>query len=221
MIPTDFCSPAPDGHEPDDEFVWHALLVWLLPLVTAWVYSSHVNIWCGQQSEIVQEIIQESVTRAFEYVKRARHNGGPSVIHLKAFCRTIARNLFVDRVRKEGLLVRLAFADNIDRLYAGKLEGQNAAELALDHLIDEEAIINAVKVIVKLPDKRRAALLIALANVIDLAESPSLLEQELAKQGIQLRDYVRPRSDDPAVRSRQAALLWYALRELQRLKDDS
>jgi DNA-directed RNA polymerase specialized sigma24 family protein len=220
-MPTSFCSPVPGEREPDDELVWSCLRAWLLPLVSAWIYSSHIIIWYGQQREIAEEIVQETVMRTFECVRRSRQNEGPPIIHLRAFSRTIARNLFMDRVRKERLLIRPAFADDIYEMYSARHGMQNAAELAVEHLIDEEAIINAVKSIVKFPDKRRAALLTELAKAIDLAGPPSLLEKELAKQGIQLRDYARPRPDNPAARSRQAALLWYALRALQRLNDNS
>jgi DNA-directed RNA polymerase specialized sigma24 family protein len=210
-----FCSPAPGEHEPDGELIWSRLRMWLLPHVVAWTYSSHVVIWYGQQWDIAEEIVQEAIMRTFECVQRAMRNEGPPVICPEAFCYKIAQHLFLDRLRKEQRLMHFVFSNDAGRTCAIKDEQANAAELAVDHLSNVETIINAVRSIVRFPDKQREAMLIAMANAIDLDMSPSFLEQALAEYGTQLSDYVRPRSNDPTERGRHSALLWNARKRLK------
>lgn len=216
MMSADFCSRAFDEQRLDDNQLWFDLLVWLLPCVRGWVYHAHLGSWSRQSGEIAEEIAQEAATRAFEYMQNARSNGGASVRHLNAFCRTIAHNIFVDRLREEKRMVH--FSDN-ETLYEACLSGYERAdpeEIALDHLMLEEVVVYAARVIASFPAKQRAALLAHLASSADFDAPPSPLERALTETGIQLRDYVRQPSRDAAEGGRQAALLWHACKRLKR-----
>jgi DNA-directed RNA polymerase specialized sigma24 family protein len=201
-----------DEHEQQ----WHDLLVWLLPLVKNWVYHAHIIRWYGQQSEIAEEIAQETVTRAFVYIQSAKRNEHAPVAHLHAFCRVTAYNIFVDRIRKERRMIHLPSDNQVYVTETVKGALSTPEEIALDHLVLEEIIVDAARAIVKFPLKQRTALLNYLASKTDFDASPSLVERALADEGIQLRDYVRPSCDDSGERSRQGALLWHARQRLKR-----
>ncbi len=206
----------PDRHEPDDEQKWRDLLIWLSSLVNIWTYSAHIVTWYGQESEIAAEIVQEAATRAFAYIQSASRNERAPVAHLKSFCRTTAYNVFVDRIRKERRMIHFSTNSTIAAIEAAMCELADPEEIALDHLILEEVIVDAASAIVNFPDKQKAALLIDLASATDFDASPSLVERALADKGIRLRDYVRQSSDDSGERSRHTSLLWHACQRLKK-----
>lgn len=209
-------SSTPAKHDSHDEQQWRDLLIWLSSLVNIWMYSTHVITWYGQESEIAAEIVQETATRAFAYIQSANRNEHPPVAHLKAFCRTTAYNVFVDRIRKERRMTHFSLENDISMSEAAMCELADPEEIALDHLMLEEVIVDAARAIVNFPGKQKAALLIDLASATDFDASPSLVERALADEGIHLRDYRRPSSDDSSERSRHASLLWHACQRLRR-----
>jgi DNA-directed RNA polymerase specialized sigma24 family protein len=205
----------PDGHDEQD---WLALFFWLLSLATTWVYHAHIYAWYGQVREIAEDIAQETLARAFECIQSARRDEHPPINDLKAFCRTIAFHLFLDRARKERRLIRSASDWDIDALYAATHTLLDIAEVAIDKLILEGSIVNVAKAAARFSGKSRSALLRHIAWVMTSSEEPELLEQIFLKEGIHLSDYLDWPSDDPKARSRQASLLCQIRK---RLKENS
>jgi DNA-directed RNA polymerase specialized sigma24 family protein len=216
MLEDGIHSSPPDKHEPHDEQQWRDLLVWLSSLVKMWMYSAHIITWYGQESEIAADIVQETATRAFAYIQSASRNEHAPVAHLNAFCRTTAYNVFVDRIRKERRMIHLPPDNDVYAIEATMCELADPEEIALDHLMLEEVIVDAARAIVNFPGKQKAALLIDLASATDFDASPSLVERALAEEGIHLRDYVRQPLEDSDERSRHASLLWHACQRLKR-----
>jgi DNA-directed RNA polymerase specialized sigma24 family protein len=217
MMPEeDILSSTPDEQEANNEQEWSDLLAWLFTLVKAWVYRARILSWSGQQWEIAEEIVQETAVRAFVYIRSANRNGHAPVAHLKAFCRTTAYNVFVDRIRKEKRMIHFPRDSSVYAIEITKGAQANPEEIALDRLLLEEVIVDTARAIVRFPGKQRTALLNHLANEADLDASPSLMERALADEGIQLRDYVCPYSDDLGERSRRGALLWHARQRLKK-----
>lgn len=215
-MPTDFGSSTHRGHRPKDEQTWYDLYTYLRSLVRGWVFYAHVVIWYGQQEEIVEEIVQETVMSVFEYTLRSHRNEGPPVVYLKAFSRITAYHLFIDLIRKEKRLVPLFSGNSAYEGGIARDELPDVEELAVDHLVFEETVGLAAELITRFPNKQREALLRDLADAAAFAETPSLLERKLAEQGIQLRNYAGQQSDDSQERSRQTSLRWHGYKRLRR-----
>jgi DNA-directed RNA polymerase specialized sigma24 family protein len=204
--------------QPINEQTWFDLYSWLLPIVEKWVYCADVATWRGQQRETAEDIVQEAVTRTFRYNQRAEHGEVPSIASLKSLTRTIAQNYFRDRRKKDWCLLpppSYEISWEGCETYLGR-ENLNPSEIAVDQLILNATITDAARLMVKFPPRQRDVLLTDLANLADFGEQPSLLEQALIDEGIQLRDYRHPLPSEPLARNRHAALLCIAYKRLRR-----
>lgn len=77
-------------------------------------------------------------------------------------------------------------------------------------------IVAAAHVVANFPDQQRVALLTDLANTSDFNDPPTLLEQALSAEGIQLREYSKPLPVEPSMRSLHAANLCIAYKRLRK-----
>ena len=214
-MPTNTDSSSYDGHRQSNEQVWYDLFTWLLRLVEIWVRNSGVISWYGQYKEIAEDITLEAVMRTFKYSQRADQGEALPIVSLKALGSTIARNHFRDRRKKDRHLVRPTLSVRAYHTCALVHECPDPSEIALDHLELDAVIISAAQAVAKLPYRQKIAILTDLANTSDFDEQPSPLEQALSAEGLQLRDYVRPRPADPGERRRHAALRCVAYKRLR------
>ncbi|GCE04333.1 RNA polymerase sigma factor [Dictyobacter aurantiacus] len=201
-----------------DGQVWYDLYNWLLPLVEMWVRDSRVSSWYGQHREIAEDIAHEAVVRTFRYQQRAARGEMSPIGSLKALSRVIARNYFRDWRKKDWCLVRPTLNENDQQaldVTAGPHEIVDASQIALDRLMLDSIIVSVARIVAGFPLGQKVALLTDLANMSDLDGEPSLLEQALRDVGLQLSEYRRPRSEDPIIRGRDAALRSIAYKRLK------
>ena len=200
----------------NEEQQWCDLYAWLLPLVEMWVYYADVPSWQGQQKDIAEDIAQEALFRTFRYSQRADQGEVRAIDSLKSLSRTIAQNYFRDRRKKDRCLVR----PNPDHpLYEASSfleEVVDPSQIAVDRMMLSAVIVAAARTVTKFPQGQRNALLTDLANTADFAEPPGLLEQALSEEGISLRDYSQPISQEHGSRNRHAALLCIAYKRLRK-----
>jgi DNA-directed RNA polymerase specialized sigma24 family protein len=202
-----------------DGQTWYDLYNWLLPLVEMWVRDARVSSWYGQHREIAEDIAHEAVMRTFRYHQRADRGEMSPIGSLKALSRVIARNYFRDWRKKDWCLVRSSQDEGEVNPFEASLlarEVADAAQIALDHLMLDSIIATVAQVVANFPQGQKAALLTDLANMSDLdGTEPTRLEQAFSNVGVQLSDYRRPRSSDPAARGRDAALRSIAYKRLK------
>lgn len=200
----------------DDEQTWNDLYTWLLSVVEKWVSYARVTCWLGQQKEVSEDITQEAIMRTFRYRQRANRGEVQPIVSLKSLSKVIAQNYFRDRRRKDQHLVRPSQNDSASETYAVEPRDLiDPSEIALDHLMFNSVIVTAAHVVANFPDQQRAALLTDLANTSDFNEPPTLLEQALSAEGIELRDYGGPLPTEPSKRGRYAAHLCIAYKRLR------
>ena len=200
----------------NEEQQWRDLYVWLLPLVEMWVYYADVPSWQGQQKEIAEDITQEALFRTFRYSQRADQGELRPITSLKSLSRTIAQNYFRDRRKKDRCLVRPTPEAPFPE--AGSLADEqiDPSQIAVDRMMLSAVIVAAARTVMKFPQGQRVALLTDLANTADFGEQPGLLEQALSEEGISLRDYSQPISQEQGGRNRHAALLCIAYKRLRK-----
>src|SRR5713226_6064759 len=90
------------------ETTWQQLYLSLRPLIKRWVYSLHVPSWQGQELDIVEDILQESIVRIFKYVKKAECGEVPPIDSLERISIVIAHNYCKDLRRKDLRLTRFS-----------------------------------------------------------------------------------------------------------------
>jgi DNA-directed RNA polymerase specialized sigma24 family protein len=164
-----------------------------------------VAVWLGQEQEIAEDIVQNSLEKIVRYVQQTQARGVPicSFEHLGL---VITRHCFFDMRRRD---LRL-------RHFSPDGEG-GSEQLALDHLVDpsqeaeekmyEEWLLAAsAQTIAAFSLKLRLAILADLANRSYFDAEPSVLQQAFLAADIHLQDYQRAPSSDPAERGRQSAL---------------
>ena len=197
---------------------WQKLSLLLRPLIKHWVYCSHVSSWKGQELDIVEDILQESLFRIFKYAKKAECGEVPPIEMLEHISMVIAHNCCKDMRRKDQRLTRLSLDEQMFVRQVVMPNRSEVSEIALDNLFREWLYIKVSQDIVKFPEKQRRALLVDLANMMHFDEEPTLLQQAFLKQKIRLQDYQQSLPMNSVDRSRHASLLSVALKRVGKFK---
>src|SRR6266568_4994952 len=106
-----------DPCEVSSELPWEELYVFLHTVAQRLVSSLHIPAWYGQEEDIVQDIVQETVARMIERVQEAKRGERVPVRSLKSMMVVVARNYCRDLRRHDHRLVHVPsngyFARNI------------------------------------------------------------------------------------------------------------
>jgi DNA-directed RNA polymerase specialized sigma24 family protein len=213
MLQNFYTSESAQSHQEQE---WSELYTWLLALVKRWVYYADVPTWRKQHREISEDIVQEAIVRTYLYHQQATSDKSRPITSLKAFSTTTARNYFQDRRRKEQRLALMTQNDIGMTNIRSECYATDPAQIAVDQLILTETIDAAARNIASFPARQKQALLRDLANIADFTERPTLLEQALAKEGIQLHDYHHLPLRNPIERQRHSSLLTIAYKRLKK-----
>ncbi len=196
---------------------WQNLSLLLRPLIKRWIYSSRVPSWKGQELDIVEDILQESLLRIFRYAKKAECGEVPSIESLEHMSIVIAHNCCKDMRRKDQRLTRFSPDEHMFGCQVVIISQSDASEIALDKVFREWLYIKLSQDIVKFPDKQRRALLVDIANLMHFDERPTSLQQAFLGQKICLQDYQQPLPVNSVERSRHASLVSLAYRRVSKL----
>lgn len=160
--------------------------------------QSHI----GQEWDVVQDIIQETVVRTFVQMQRAERGEVPPVLSPLYFAKKVSHNHLLDIARKESRLVRPTCDAPVQEQMM--IENRaNSIDTLLDDIEKEPLFLIIAQVIVSLPEKRRRALLIDLAMHTAFDECPGLLQRALAREHINLEMYRNLLPENPTEREKQ------------------
>ena len=207
-------SPEPPKCDLRSDNTWQKLYLLLRPLVKRWVYSSRVSSWKGQEDDLIEDILQESLLRIFRYAQRAELGEVPPIDSLERISIVITHNYCRDMKRKDHRLTRLPHDERMFGRHVVMFDQFDATEIALNNLFQEWLYVKLVQSIVKFPAKQRRALLIDLANLMHFDEKPTPLQKAFLNQRIRLQDYQQPLSTNSVERTRHASLLSLALKRV-------
>lgn len=204
----------------EDDLVWQEMYGVLSASVRAYIYNAHVQAWQGQEYDMVEDIVQESVFRAYLYLLKVANGEAPAVLSLQNFSKRIAHNRGEDlRRHDERLFHPTAYEERgqevgeVQTKWAEPVD--DTLEDALNDLAYISLMVEVVEIIARFPDKRRNALLTDLANLTDFSDEPTLFEKTLLNVGISLRDYQQALPSDIKLKNRHASLLSIAYRQLR------
>ena len=210
-------SSNPEDRQPEGEQIWYELYRTLRPSILAWVYSSGVSSWRGQESDVADDILQETFIRTLKYDRLVEQGKVLPIQSLTSFSRTVAHNCFKDFRRKELRLVRFTPQDSTDAPFMVIYDDDaDPSEIALNNLRRAYVLQLLARLIKNFPLRQRTALLTDLANLADFSEERDVLRIAFQAADIELRDYLRPLPTVAAERSRHAASLCIAYKRLKR-----
>ncbi len=198
------------------EETWADLIVSLRPYVRHFVYSAHVACWHGQEGDIIEDIVQETLCRVLERSRQGECGEASPIYSLEYMSVTIARNYGIDKMRRDCRLRRASSGTDGYILECAPARGDemNSLEIAIEHVHHEELFARLAYEVARFPSKQQRALLIDLANRMCFDIQPTPLQKAFLAEGIDLEEYQQHLSGDPVQRSRHAALVSLAYKRI-------
>lgn len=197
-----------------DDTIWLDIFRFLRVRVKLWVYRAHIPSWLGQEEDIVEDIAQEAIIRLYKYSQRAKCGEAAPIKSLKPMSAVVARNCFLDMMRKERRLTHLPSCELMveESLFLSHIV--DPSEIACENVYHEWVFRKLASYIITLPEKQRKALLTDIACRMDFAPRPTRLQQAFQEAGIHLEEYQQPVTGNAAERSRHFSALSTAYRRL-------
>ena len=202
-----FLTPVHAENDLSSDSTWEKLYLSLRPYVRSLVYSSGTSSWSGQEADVVEDIVQETITRTLKYARQVELEQTTQIASLEALSKVIARNYCQDLRRHDVRLVRTGQKSFSPELHDGTCDEVDLLEVALNNMFLEKLFVKLSSEVVKFPNKQRAALLIDLASRMYFGTDHTPLQQASLGVGIYLQDYQHSLPDDPVQRSRHTSLV--------------
>lgn len=211
----------PQRSELDSDALWINLYSFLRPFVKRLVFSSGISSWRGQEEDLVEDIVQETIVRVFKCLRRAEIGEGTIIISPKALSIVIARNYYQDLRRRDRRFVRIAADDDLHGTHVILQSYLDPSEVAFNNMFIEWLYVKFSMEAMKFSQKQRIALLIDLANRMDFDVRPTPLQKAFLEVGIRLQDYQQPIPKVPVERSRHASNASLAYKRIQNWSRDN
>ena len=192
---------------PSNDQEWRAFDNVLLSYIKNHLYTYHIIHWLGAESEIADEVLQETYLRVLRFAH--------PIDNFEAFCKTTAKRYILDMYRKDkrfiGSLDDTSFVTHVNISMS-----DDPAEVAVEDISLYSIMLTFSQIVKRFPEMQRIALLIDLARKTDFDdEAPSPLEKAMETVGISLREYNQALPHDTVLRSRHAALVCLAYKRLR------
>ncbi len=175
------------------------------------VYSLHISAWQGQEADLAEDIVQETIRRLMEHDLRIKRGEARQVLSLEHFMSVVAYNYGKDLRRHDRRTVRVASQMQI---YEYMHELVNFTDVAVDNVYQEQLFSLIASEVRKFPRKQRCALLTDLANHSHFEEQATPLQAAFLQAQIKLQEYQRTLSDNPVERARHSSLVSLAYKRL-------
>lgn len=197
------------------EIFWNKLYSLLRPLVKHWVYSSGISSWRGQEDDVAEDIVQEAIFRLLKYVLNADKGEAAPVEIPEHMVITIARNCFIDKIRKDGRLVRYEADDRMSLEHIIKSSTIDPSEIAFNHVYHAWLFIKLADFVVTVSIKQQTALLRDLAQRMHFGQTPTPLQQAFADKGLDLQQHQDWKSADRREQSQYASNLSISYKKIR------
>lgn len=178
------------------------------------VYSANVTCWRGQEEDLVEDIVQETVRRAIERYQRAEAGELLPIYSLKHMIVTIARNYSIDMWRRDCRLHYIVSDGDSLETSASMSNQMSPLDAATENVYRVELFSRLAYEIVRFPAKQRRALLIDLANRMHFDTELTALQKAFLAEGIDLKEYQRPLPSNLSERANQSSLLSLAYKRV-------
>ncbi|WP_052890797.1 RNA polymerase sigma factor [Thermogemmatispora carboxidivorans] len=192
---------------------WEEIYVRLRRLVRRLIAHYSVAAWRGQEEDLAEDIVQESIRRFIERQPRVERGEIEPARSPEHMLFTIAYNCCLDLYRRERRLIHTG-GEYLPVLK--ETEEREPADQALEGIYQQELFTIVAREVEHFPQGQRRALLIDLAELMSFDEEPTTLQHAFLKQGIDLSRY-RDWPEDRRQHEQRVALRNHAYRRLARL----
>lgn len=206
----------PSHPEQNPADIWEHIKSRLSRVVKKWVYSAKVATWRGQREDIVDDIVQEAMTRAWNRYCQGERGELPPVESIEKLCVKIARNCFIDMIRHDQRLLPIVEGAE-DRAQDMSGETESLADLAEEHVFSGQLFDVVVAEVINFSPKLRAAFLIEVACGIPFEEEQTPLQKAFWHEGVALEAYRHKVPKEGRAHSRHASLVSLAYRRIREL----
>jgi RNA polymerase sigma factor (sigma-70 family) len=173
----------------NDEATWNELYTSLRILARYLVYSYHVSVWRGQEEDVVEDIVQETVRRLLERIRKAERGEAHPVYAVKHMMTVIAQNYCRDLRRRERRLLHFPAQDKETGTLFGEQEPTATPEDVTESMYQEWVLTTVAQKIARFPAKQRQAILVDLAHHMSFDGHPTPLQKAFLQVGIDLEAY--------------------------------
>ncbi|HZS77331.1 MAG TPA: hypothetical protein VFA41_12015 [Ktedonobacteraceae bacterium] len=198
-----------------DNFDWLAQLQKLNRFARKLVYNS--GLWRGQEEDKAQDIASDGILHTLNRLDRAKRKNLSNVRSLDSLSKTCTFHCFIDEIRKDKRIV--LFSQLSDTSYEADLEESSIDYIGLvdDRLFYIGLWTSLAEDLEQFPDKRRHAFLIEMASMETANKMHPDLKQAFQEAGVHLADPQYSRPTDERERTRIAALVSLAYRQVAQL----
>ena len=206
--------------QPDNSSIsWEDLYTFLSILVKRAVYSLRIAPWYGQEGDIIDDIVQQTMLRLLEQQRKIAQGQAQPIAQIDRMAAVIAFNFCRDMRRKDRRIVHSELLSSPHE--AEQLVNNKESELSPDDMVEvvyQEALFHLLaQEIRQFPTKQREALLIDLANYMCFEHEPTSLQAAFQHEGISLRDYQKILPRDARERGRHTTLVYCAYKRVTHL----
>ncbi|HLZ56351.1 MAG TPA: hypothetical protein VKR06_05325 [Ktedonosporobacter sp.] len=211
------------GSSGSSDIPWDELYPSLRALARYLVNDFKVPSWRGQEYDVIEDIVQETMRRLIERARKAERGEAPPIQSLQQMMMVIANNYYRDLKRRDRRLARMASNTGEHALSSDSLDPSSqttaAFDLAVEKVYQEQLFTVLAHEIKDFPARQRAALLTDLANRMSFDTRPTPLQSAFLSEGLQLQQYRQSLPASPKERSRHISLLSHAYRRVAHLPD--
>ena len=210
------CSTSANNSTSDmyGDTAWNDLYPSLRSLARRIVFSSQVPAWRGQEYDIAEDLVQETMRRLIEYAQKVELGNATPIHSLECLMRVIACNYGKDLRRHDLRQVHMTSDDDAYDIYTIMEISVDPSEVAIENIYQEGLFTLIACEIARFPKKQRVALLIDLASRMSFDTPPTPLQEAFLKVGMRLQAYRQPLPSDRVGRNRHASLLSQAYKRL-------
>ncbi|HVB24032.1 MAG TPA: hypothetical protein VNG51_18995 [Ktedonobacteraceae bacterium] len=198
-----------------DREIWAELYAFLPSPIRQWIYTAHIPSWLGQQEDIVEDIVQETIFKLLRYIHQAENGEVAPVNDMKHLAIKIAHNYFLDLMRKDRRLDRFELYDRTSLEHVVKSRMVDPSEIALDHVYQAWLFIKLADFVVTISAKQQTALLRNLAQRMYFVQELTLLQKTFADKGLDLKQHQDWKSADKREQSQHASNLSLSYKRIE------
>jgi DNA-directed RNA polymerase specialized sigma24 family protein len=206
-----------------NDAIWNSIYPSLCSLARYLVHTSPLPCWRGQEDDMANDIVQETVRRVIERAEKARRGEAPPIRSLKQMATTVAYNYYRDLKRHDYRVSRLetintsAHSTHFYPLDAHSDEDEYLLD-TVSEKVDQDRLFDILaSEIGRFPTKQKQAILTDLANLMAFDCEPTSLQASFLNIGIELRHYRRPLPANQKERSRHISLCSQAYKRVAHL----
>jgi DNA-directed RNA polymerase specialized sigma24 family protein len=198
---------------------WYALYMILPGLVTHAVYTLRISLWYGQEYDIVEDVVQETLLKLLERIRKAERGEASPIEQIERMAAVIAYNCCRDMRRHDRRVFHFpaSVAEFEDRYLDTVRPQRDCSEEAIEQVFLDALFALLAREVNRFPRKQRQAVLTELANTMCFEEQPSSLQEAFLAVGVDLQKYQQALAGTFKARSQHTALLYWAYKRMTNL----